>query len=148
MNEDRIHENIVEIERHLRKIDYIIRKKGREIITEENITAPQFQALQILINNEEMTIGELSQKMALACSTITDLIDRMEKAELVLRRKSKKDKRVVIVEVLPRGHEILEKVLKKRRTYLRGKMADYQLEEMELLRGQLATLYEAIKNED
>ena len=27
MNEDRIHENIVEIERHLRKIDYIIRKK-------------------------------------------------------------------------------------------------------------------------
>ncbi len=148
MNEDRIHENIVEIERHLRKIDYIIRKKGREIITEENITAPQFQALQILINNEEMTIGELSQKMALACSTITDLIDRMEKAELVLRRKSKKDKRVVIVEVLPRGHEILEKVLKKRRVYLRGKMADYQLEEMELLRGQLATLYEAIKNED
>lgn len=148
MNEDRIHENIVEIERHLRKIDYIIRKKGREIITEENITAPQFQALQILINNEEMTIGELSQKMALACSTITDLIDRMEKAELVLRRKSRKDKRVVIVEVLPRGHEILEKVLKKRRAYLRGKMADYQLEEMELLRGQLATLYEAIKNED
>lgn len=148
MNEDRIHENIVEIERHLRKIDYIIRKKGREIITEENITAPQFQALQILINNEEMTIGELSQKMALACSTITDLIDRMEKAELVLRRKSRKDKRVVIVEVLPRGHEILEKVLKKRRVYLRGKMADYQLEEMELLRGQLATLYEAIKNED
>jgi DNA-binding MarR family transcriptional regulator len=148
MNEDRIHENIVEIERHLRKIDYIIRKKGREIITEENITAPQFQALQILINNEEMTIGELSQKIALACSTITDLIDRMEKAELVLRRKSSKDKRVVIVEVLPRGHEILEKVLKKRRTYLRGKMADYQLEEMELLRGQLATLYEAIKNED
>ncbi|NLI65997.1 MAG: MarR family transcriptional regulator [Tissierellia bacterium] len=148
MNEDRIHENIVEIERHLRKIDYIIRKKGREIITEENITAPQFQALQILINNEEMTIGELSQKMALACSTITDLIDRMEKAELVLRRKSKKDKRVVIVEVLPRGHEILEKVLKKRMVYLRGKMADYQLEEMELLRGQLATLYEAIKNED
>jgi len=90
MNEDRIHENIVEIERHLRKIDYIIRKKGREIITEENITAPQFQALQILINNEEMTIGELSQKMALACSTITDLIDRMEKAELVLRRKSRR----------------------------------------------------------
>ena len=39
--------------------------------------------------------------MALACSTITDLIDRMEKAELVLRRKSSKDKRVVIVEVLP-----------------------------------------------
>jgi len=55
---------------------------------------------------------------------------------------------VVIVEVLPRGHEILEKVLKKRMAYLRGKMADYQLEEMELLRGQLATLYEAIKNED
>ena len=70
----------------------------------------------------------------------------MEKAELSLGKSRRT--RVVIVEVLPRGHEILEKVLKKRRTYLRGKMADYQLEEMELLRGQLATLYEAIKNED
>ena len=39
-----------------------------------------------------MTIGELSKSMALACSTITDLIDRMEKAQLVVRKKMKRIK--------------------------------------------------------
>jgi DNA-binding MarR family transcriptional regulator len=85
-------ENVVSIERHLRKVDYIIRLKGRKILNDFNITVPQFTALQILINNGELTIGELSQKMALACSTITDLIDRMEKSELVIREKDEKEK--------------------------------------------------------
>lgn len=147
MTEARIDENVTEIEKYLRKIDHTIRKKGREIIIEANITIPQFQALQILIHNESLTIGELSQKMALACSTITDLIDRMEKTELVIRRKSEKDKRVVIVEVLPKGHDILEKVLKKRRAYLKGKMSDFSIENMNLLREQLENLYEAIGSE-
>lgn len=147
MTERRVDENVAEIEKYLRKIDHTIRKKGREIIIEANITIPQFQALQILIHNESLTIGELSHKMALACSTITDLIDRMEKTELVIRRKSEKDKRVVIVEVLPKGHDILEKVLKKRRVYLKGKMSDYDLENMDILRHQLETLYEAIGSE-
>lgn len=144
---DKIDENVAEVEMYLRRIDYTIRKKGREIIAEANITIPQFQALQILIHNEKLTIGELSQKMALACSTITDLIDRMEKAGLVIRRRSEKDKRVVIVEVLPNGYDILEKVLKKRREYLKGKMSDYDLERMEVLRCELENLHEAIEND-
>lgn len=144
---DSIDTNVADIEMYLRRIDYTIRIKGREIIAESNITVPQFQALQILIHNERLTIGELSQKMALACSTITDLIDRMEKAELVERRKSELDKRVVLVEVLPKGHEILERVLKKRREYLRGKMFDYDIESMEVLKGELKNLYNAMKSE-
>lgn len=148
MTENRIDESVAEIEKYLRRIDHTIRKKGREIISDENITIPQFQALQILIHNKELTIGELSQKMALACSTITDLIDRMEKTGLVTRRKNEKDKRVVIVEVLPKGHDILEKVLIKRRAYLKGKMSDYDLERMEILRSGLETLYEAIGSDE
>lgn len=62
MNEDKIHENVVEIERYLRKVDYIIRREGRQIINELNITIPQFTALQILINYGSMTIGDLSKK--------------------------------------------------------------------------------------
>ncbi|MDR7870669.1 MAG: MarR family transcriptional regulator [Tissierellaceae bacterium] len=148
MSNKRIDENVAEIEKHLRRIDYTIRKKGREIISEANITIPQFQALQILIHNEKLTIGELSQKMALACSTITDLIDRMEKSELVIRQKSEKDKRVVIVEVLPKGHDILEKVLRKRREYLKGKISHYDLNSLEVLRRELETLHEAIDKND
>ncbi len=87
-----------------------------------NITIPQFTALQILIHNGDLTIGELSQKMGLACSTITDLIDRMENNKLVVRKKDQKDKRVVRIEVLPVGYEIVEKVLEERIRFLESKL--------------------------
>lgn len=94
-----------------------------------------------------MTIGELSQKMALACSTITDLIDRMEKAELVVRKKDEKDKRVVRVEVLPNGYDILEKVLNKRIDFLSGKLSNFSDEDKNRLHLGLKALYEAMKDE-
>ena len=105
-------ENVVSIEKYLRRIDYMIRIEGREILKDFNITGPQFSALQILIYNGELTIGELSQKMGLACSTITDLVDRMEKTNQY-EKKDEKDKRVVRIEVLPIAHELVEKFQKK-----------------------------------
>lgn len=138
--------NVSEIEKYLRKIDYIIRIKGREILNDFSITAPQFSALQILINNGDMTIGELSQKMSLACSTITDLIGRMEKTELVKRKKDDKDKRVVRIEVLPKGFDILEKVLEKRRGFLAEKLNDFDLEQKEILTKGLKELYIAMND--
>ncbi len=138
-------EQVANIEKYLRKIDYIIRKEGRGILNDFNITVPQFTALQILINNGNMTIGELSQKMVLACSTITDLIDRMEKSELVCRKKDDKDKRVVRIEVLPKGYDILEKVLIKRREFLSSKLNDFSEEDKEALNKVLGELYDAMK---
>lgn len=138
---------VEEIEKHLRKVDYIIRRKGREILSDFNITIPQFTALQILINKGNMTIGELSKSMALACSTITDLIDRMEKAGLVVRKKDEKDKRVVRIEVLSNGYEILEKVLNKRIEFLSSKLVDFTYEEKVRLSLGLKALYDAMKDE-
>lgn len=138
---------VEEIEKHLRKVDYIIRRKGREILSDFNITIPQFTALQILINKGNMTIGELSKSMALACSTITDLIDRMEKAGLVVRKKDEKDKRIVRIEVLSKGYEILEKVLNKRIEFLSSKLVDFTYEEKVRLSLGLKALYDAMKDE-
>lgn len=139
--------NVDLIEKYLRRTDWIIRKKGREILSDMNITDPQFIALQYIINNQQLTIGELSQKMSLACSTITDLIDRMEKNHLVLREKDEQDKRVVRLKVQPKGNEIVEQVLKKRREYLSGKLADLNESEKELLLKSLKHLYEVMTEE-
>lgn len=136
--------NVADIEKYLRKIDYIIRIKGREILNDFNITAPQFSALQILINNGDMTIGELSQKMSLACSTITDLIGRMERTDLVKRKKDEKDKRVVRIEVLPKGFDILEKVLEKRRGFLEQKLDGFDDQQKSILTKGLNELYIAM----
>lgn len=92
-------------------------------------------------------MGELSQETALAYSTITDLVDRMEKSKLVVRKKDKEDKRVVRVEVQPIGYDLVEKVLDKRREYLGRKLKGVGKEEKEFLKEALESLYLAMKND-
>ncbi|MBC7088341.1 MAG: MarR family transcriptional regulator [Tissierellales bacterium] len=111
------------------------------ILNDYNLTAPQFTALQILINSGGMTISELSQKMDLACSTITDLVDRMEKSELVKRTRDEKDKRVVRVTTLKKGGEVLNKVMDKRISFLESKLENLSSEEKESLMNALEKLY-------
>ncbi len=114
----RIDPKIVEIEENSRWVCGKIKKKGREILTDFEITPPQFEALQHLIKEGELTIGELSSKMYLACSTVTDLLDRMERNSLVVRVKDERDRRIVRIKVLQKGHDLIEEVLITRQKYL------------------------------
>ncbi len=70
-----------------------------------------------------MTIGDLSNKMYLAFSTTTDLVDRMEKNELVQRVRDEQDRRVVRIHLLPEGERIIQEVIEKRQNYLRDIIA-------------------------
>lgn len=145
---DKSLEPVQEIEKNLRRIDHIIRKEGRIILKDYNITVPQFEALQHLIHHENMTIGELSQRMSLAHSTVTDLIDRMEKAKLVSRSKDLDDKRIVRLKALPEGYDIVSKVLNKRIEFLRGKLVSLTDDEKDKLDDVLRRLHEVMKDRD
>jgi len=111
-------EQVADIEKDLRYISGIIKQKGREILSNYTITPPQFIALQWLFEEGDMTIGELSNKMYLAFSTTTDLVDRMEKNDLVVRVKNPNDRRVVQIHLLDEGKRIIDEVIKKRQLYL------------------------------
>lgn len=142
MKEIRYDDNIIEIEKELRYLCTIIKQKGREILTNFSITPPQFEALQYLINNHDMTIGELSNKMFLACSTITDLVDRMEKNQLVKRVRDEKDRRVVRVQVLEDGHKLIEEVLHARRNYLADVLREVSEKERAFILQGITQIYE------
>ncbi len=133
---------IEDIERSLRRIGDIVKQKGREILTQFPITPPQFIALQWLNEYGDMTIGELSQKMYLACSTTTDLIDRMEKNELVQRVKDTQDRRVVRIQLLDRGRVIIKEVINKRQDYLESVLSQFTQDEVDYLEKSLFVLHE------
>lgn len=108
----------VDMERELREICVQLKVKGRVMLQDFDLTPPQFDALLHLVKDGDQTLGDLSNKMYLACSTITDLLDRMEKTGLVSRVKDDKDKRITRVVVLPKGHGVIERVLEARRQFL------------------------------
>ncbi len=142
MEEKNYDDAIIELEQELRHLCTVIKKKGREILADFEITPPQFEALQYLINEENLTIGELSNRMFLACSTITDLIDRMEKNALVKRLRDEKDRRVVRIIVLDKGHDIINEVLHVRRSYLGGILKDLNMEQKDLILKGIAMVYD------
>lgn len=117
---------VQEIEILLRRVCFYIKKKGRVILDDYDITPAQFEALQIIINHDEVTISELSSKLYQAPSTITDLVDRMEAKELVQRVRDCKDRRIVRITALEKGHKILDEVLVER-----CKFVDYALKGVE-----------------
>ena len=77
-----------------------------------------------------MTIGDLSNKMYLAFSTTTDLIDRMEKSELVQRVRDEQDRRVVRIHLLKEGERIIEEVIDKRQQYLKDILGQFNTGEV------------------
>ena len=122
------------IERDLRMSDFIIRKKGRTILKDYDISPAQFRTLQVIIShNDEMNLSELSEKMDMACSTVTESLKRMEKLELVKREKDENDARYIKISALPKGHEIINEVIKIRREYLQEVLGALTKEEHESL---------------
>ncbi|PWW19695.1 DNA-binding MarR family transcriptional regulator [Cytobacillus oceanisediminis] len=142
-----IHDVVADIEKDLRYISGIIKQKGREILSDFTITPPQFVALQWLFEEGDMTIGELSNKMYLACSTTTDLVDRMEKNNLVKRVKDPNDRRVVRIQLLEVGERIIEEVIKKRQEYLKEVLRDFTNEEVLFLKDNLMKLHQDMRIE-
>lgn len=136
---------IVELEWVLRKISAAIKQKGREILNDFPITPPQFVALQWLKEHGDMTIGDLSAKMYLANSTTTDLIDRMEKTDLVQRVRSTSDRRVVHIHLLDKGRQIIEQVIRARQQYLQEVLSNFEVEEVTEIRHRITQLYEEIQ---
>lgn len=137
--------SIVDIEKSLRMVAGIIKQNGRELLSEFSITPPQFLALQWLSEYGDLTIGELSNKMYLACSTTTDLVDRMEKTNLVKRVKDPNDRRVVRIHILNKGNEIIKKVIHKRQVYLGKITQTFSGDQVKALEESLHLLYEEMK---
>ncbi|WP_433743498.1 MarR family winged helix-turn-helix transcriptional regulator [Falsibacillus pallidus] len=137
---------VADIEKDLRYISAIIKQKGREILSNYTITPPQFVALQWLFEDGDMTIGDLSNKMFLACSTTTDLVDRMEKNELVMRVKDPNDRRVVRIHLLDEGKRIIDEVIRKRQIYLNELLQNFSSDEVLNLKENLVKLHHEMKD--
>jgi len=65
----------------------------------QGMTAPQGMVMGILSKEETMKITELSSKLSLSNSTVSGIIDRLEKQGMVERKRSEEDRRVVHVSI-------------------------------------------------
>lgn len=64
-----------------------------------DLTGPQGMLIGILNHNGKMKVSDLSKKLGLSNSTVSGIIDRLEKRGFVQRIRSEKDRRIVYVDI-------------------------------------------------
>jgi len=65
------------------------------------------------------TIRELAERMQLRHHSAVELVDRLERAQLLRRERSRTDRRVVILHLTPRAEKILSRLARQRIDELR-----------------------------
>jgi DNA-binding MarR family transcriptional regulator len=67
----------------------------------------------------EPSIRELADRMQLRHHTVVELVDRLERRQLLRRERSRADRRQVILHLTPRGEKILNRLARQRISELR-----------------------------
>lgn len=89
----------------------LITKAYKPYLDEMGITYPQYLVLMVLWENDELTVNKISEKLHLNTNTISPLLKRMEKLELLERNRSSEDERSVIVQLSESGKQLKTKAL-------------------------------------
>ena len=99
-------------------IGFITNKGAKKLADEFNkrvqeygMTRVQWIALFYIGKSDGIFQKELSDLMNVKESSMVRLIDRMEKEDLVIRKKQANDRRVTSIFLTPKGKELREKVL-------------------------------------
>ena len=66
-----------------------------------------------------MSMGRVAELLGVSVASATGIVDRMEERDLVERRDSPTDRRVVEVHLAARAHELLDAAKARRRAHLR-----------------------------
>lgn len=82
---------LVALRRVIRATDLYSKRLART----SGLTVPQILLLQAIRDRGQVTIGELAAEISLSQATVTTIIDRLEKRQLVYRVRSLADKRKV-----------------------------------------------------
>lgn len=135
----------ITILRDMKKIMHSVKKNMGCRFNAFNLTGPQGMLMQILNQHDEMKIGDVSKIMGLSNSTVSGIIDRLEKQELVERKRSDVDRRVVYVNVTPKFKQGFEENFKAIENDFEGVIEKCEPEEIETIIKGLGLLNKLIE---
>jgi len=102
----------IQVARLFQDVMHLFKHNMKKFLGDAGISAPQGMVIGLLSKNKKMKITELSSKLCLSNSTVSGIIDRLEAQEMVVRERSKEDKRVVYVSI-SQNFEDMHKVFHK-----------------------------------
>lgn len=75
------------------------------------LTAMQWEPLILIHFQHADTVATLARESQVGCGSMTRMLDRLERKALLRRRRSSVDRRVVHLELTPKGRKVVEAIL-------------------------------------
>ncbi len=98
-----------DLEAQLQRIRRKMRRRLEAEYRRGEVTGPQRLVMHVLVGSEGMSLKELSARVSLAHSTVSGIVDRLEKRGFVNRRALESDRRVTQITVSKPVREFMEK---------------------------------------
>ena len=86
------------------------RRLTKGMAREVGLTGPQLTVIKLLESIDNLSLSSLSERIRAQNSTVTGIIDRMEREDLVVRSRSTEDRRVVRIQLTEKGARIAREI--------------------------------------
>ncbi|MBN1950304.1 MAG: MarR family transcriptional regulator [Bacteroidales bacterium] len=90
----------------------LITREYQPFLDSLGITYPQYLVLMILWEQDNMPVNDIARKLILNTNTITPLLKRMEKQGILMRERSMKDERKVMIRLTEVGRNLQNEAIK------------------------------------
>ena len=82
-----------------------------ENISKFGLNLTDFSVLDLLFQKGEQTTQKIGEKMLITSGSITYIVNKLEKMELICRNKSETDKRITYIKLTKKGRETIFELL-------------------------------------
>lgn len=100
-----------EIDLDLRAVRQALRRPAETEFARGGLTGPQRSVMQALGYSDGMSLKDLSRQVGLAHSTVSGIVDRLERRGLLARRAAEADGRVSLIAVTEKVRDFMERTL-------------------------------------
>ena len=92
----------------MRRVFQILNEQSKKVEKETGLTGPGLWAIKTINERSPINVSDLASNLYLHPTTVIGIIDRLEKQNLVKRRRSKDDRRVVWIELTAKGNNLVK----------------------------------------
>lgn len=117
-----------------------IKKRVEEDIRRYGLNPTEFAVLELIYSKGEQPIQKIGEKVLIASSSITYVVDKLEKKGLLKRKPCSNDRRVTYAAITPKGIEFMNQVFPKHRLSIKEICAGLNIDEKKEMIEQLKKL--------
>jgi DNA-binding MarR family transcriptional regulator len=133
----------------LYSVSRLLTKAYKPYLDAMGITYPQYLVLMVLWEKDGVSVNHISEKLLLNTNTVSPLLKRMEKADILSRNRSDKDERSVIIQLTNKGKQLKEQAAQVPEKLLKMLFTDsVKLTDIEQLKSTLDELVIALSQKN